>query len=180
MITRYCNARLVMHISGALAGRHKDRNNYGLVQSLSAMTVIAWDGQFIAADKRALNSGLSRTVTKLHKAGDSVVAFSGDSCQGLLMVEWVRAGCNPETFPASQKDKDDWATIIVATKDGIRYYERGPYPIVVEDPIWASGTGRDFALTAMHLGKTAIEAVQIASLFQSDCGNGVDWFDLDA
>ena len=44
----------------------------------------------------------------------------------------------------------------------------------VEDQFAAWGSGRDFALTAMHLGKSAREAVEIACLFENGCGNGVD------
>lgn len=36
------------------------------------------------------------------------------------------------------------------------------------------GSGRDFAIAAMHCGKTAREAVEIASLYENGCGNGVD------
>ncbi|SOD42382.1 hypothetical protein [Nitrosovibrio sp. Nv4] len=142
------------------------------------MTVIAWDGRTLAADKRSINSGLARTVTKIYRVGDSVVAIAGNLDQGLLMVEWVRNGCNPETFPGSQRDKDDWATVVVADANGVRSYERTPYPIAVEDKFWAAGSGRDFALAAMHLGKSAIEAVQVACVFQSDCGNGCDSYEI--
>lgn len=38
----------------------------------------------------------------------------------------------------------------------------------------AIGTGRDYARAAMHLGRNAVEAVQVAILFDENCGNGVD------
>jgi 20S proteasome alpha/beta subunit len=141
------------------------------------MTVIAWDGKILAADKWSCNSGLIRTVTKIHRVGGAIVAVAGNLDQGLLMIEWVRQGCNPETFPKSQSG-DNWATLVVADKDGLRHYEQTPYPIIVEDQIWAAGSGRDFALAAMHLGKDATEAVEVACVFQSDCGNGCDWFEI--
>jgi 20S proteasome alpha/beta subunit len=142
------------------------------------MTVIAWDGRTLAADKRATSSGLARTVTKIHKIGDTIVAASGNASQDALMVEWVRQGCKPEAFPDSQKDKDDWSTVVVVDASGVRYYERTPYPILVEDAIWATGSGRDFALAAMHLGKSSVEAVAVASEFQIDCGNGCDSYSV--
>jgi ATP-dependent protease HslVU (ClpYQ) peptidase subunit len=43
-----------------------------------------------------------------------------------------------------------------------------------EDKKTATGSGRDYALAAMHCGKTAREAVEIACLFETGCGNGVD------
>lgn len=142
------------------------------------MTVIAWDGKVLAADKRASNAGLIRTATKIYRVNDSFVAFDGDLDQGLLMLEWVRNGCIPDEYPESQSNEDRWANVIVADKGGLRQYQRTHCPIAIEDKIFASGSGRDFALAAMHCGKTAVEAVEIASVFQSDCGNGCDYYEV--
>jgi hypothetical protein len=60
----------------------------------------------------------------------------------------------------------------------IETYCAGPYPMRNRSERWAWGSGRDFALAAMHLGKTAAEAVEVACLFQSDCGLGVDHVEL--
>ncbi len=43
----------------------------------------------------------------------------------------------------------------------------------------AIGTGKDFARMAMHLGKTAKEAVELTSNFDSNTNNKVDVFDLN-
>jgi 20S proteasome alpha/beta subunit len=142
------------------------------------MTVIAWDGKTLAADKRSTNMGLIHTVTKIFRVRGALVAIDGDFAQGLLMVEWIRNGCDPDTFPESQSDDDKWTNITVADKDGIHVYEQTPCPIHFEDKIYASGSGRDFALAAMHLGKTAAEACEVASIFHSGCGNGVDSFEV--
>lgn len=95
------------------------------------------------------------------------------------MLAWVKAGYPPDKFPKLQEDKDDYSTFLVLDKDGIRLYEYGPEPIRFEDKQYATGSGRDFALAAMYLGKTAKEAVEIASLFDTDCGNGVDVMTLE-
>jgi ATP-dependent protease HslVU (ClpYQ) peptidase subunit len=58
-------------------------------------------------------------------------------------------------------------------------YESTPHPLVIQDKHWAIGSGRDFAIMAMHLGKTAAESVELASLFCNDCGNGVDTLELE-
>ena len=46
--------------------------------------------------------------------------------------------------------------------------------IVYEDKFIAFGAGRDYALTAMFLGKSAIEAVQVAIQLDTSCGMGID------
>jgi len=143
------------------------------------MTCIAWDGKTLAVDKRVIYCGLARTVTKIFRIRDSLVGIAGDGAQGMDMVEWYRAGCDVEKFPIAQRDKDQWATVVVVKPDGLWLYERTPVMMRIEDAIYATGSGRDYALAAMHLGKSAAEAVEIACLFDIGCGNGVDTLELD-
>lgn len=145
------------------------------------MTVIAWDGETLAADKRCCVGGLVRTVTKIHRVGDVLVGGSGDLAFVAQMVEWVRGGRKPEAYPADQRHKDDWQPCIVIEADGTpAIYERTPHPIRYEDRFCAIGSGRDYAMAAMHLGKTAREAVEVACALDAGCGNGVDELDLHA
>lgn len=139
------------------------------------MTVIAWDGKTLAADRRVTSSGLIRTTTKIRRIRDLRVGCSGSTDSAVAMFAWIEGGCLPDQFPKSQADKDDWvATIVIDGAGTIGMYERTPHMHVIEDDIAAIGSGRDFALAAMYLGKTAAEAVHVASHFQCDCGNGVD------
>ena len=56
-------------------------------------------------------------------------------------------------FPA--KARDDIATLLVVDHSGVRLYTSGPEPMMVLDSHMVVGSGRDYALMAMHLGKTA-------------------------
>lgn len=138
------------------------------------MTTIAWDGTTLAADKQATNAGLRRTVTKIFRAGDLMFAACGDLAESLEVIEWIKAGADPEKLPASQRS-ERWNSIFTVTKQGvIKVYECGPYPIQFEDEIFACGSGRDFALGAMRMGADAVRAVEVASGFDSGTGCGVD------
>ncbi len=143
------------------------------------MTVVAWDGKTLAADKRTLNCGLIRTVTKIRRIGELLVGGSSDFVTVLEMMDWIEKGSDPEKFPSLQKDKDDWACVIIIDRGVIKLYERSHIPMTFEDSKFAIGSGRDFALAAMHCGKTAKEAVEIAIHFDSGCGNGVDCLELE-
>jgi 20S proteasome alpha/beta subunit len=144
------------------------------------MTCIAWDGKTLAADKRACNGTLYRTVTKIFRVGDSLMGYSGDPSFGEGMRAWIAGGEKPDDFPAFQRDKDDWVVTLVIRANGtIHKYERTPNPITFEDKHFAIGCGRDFALAAMHLGKTAREAVEVAIALDSGCGNGIDTLTLE-
>jgi hypothetical protein len=153
------------------------------------MTVIAWDGRTLAADKRASSAGLHRTVTKVFKVFVPetpkrrqrylLVAGSGDYDMCSAMVQWIREGENPDTFPTAQRTSADFSPMVVVDEGKVYVYERQPYRIHFEDRLYAAGSGRDFALMAMHLGKSAAEAVELACIFQIDCGNGVDAVSLE-
>lgn len=139
------------------------------------MTVIAWDGRTIAADKRATCAGVHFTTTKLRRlASGEILAWTGDQDAGMAVAEWYANGAHVADWPASQKDKEAWSRLIVVRKDGVRFYERQPVAVKIEDGFCAWGSGRDFALAAMSLGQSAREAVQVACRFATDCGNGVD------
>lgn len=139
------------------------------------MTVIAWDGKMLAADKRAVCYGVCFTTTKVRRiASGELLAWTGSQDAGELLAKWYADGQDPGKWPDVQKDKDDWCRLIVVGEDGARFFERQPVAMKVEDKFSAWGSGRDFALTAMHLGKNAREAVEIACLFENGCGNGVD------
>lgn len=142
------------------------------------MTCVAWDGKTLAADKRVTYVGLARTVTKIFRVGEALVGFAGDGGQCMEVLEWIQGGCVPDKFPASQRDKDQWSNVVVVRAGGVWSYERSPFPIRIEDGHYAAGSGRDYALAAMHLGKTAAEAVEIACIFDVSCGNGVDTLEL--
>ena len=137
------------------------------------MTVIAWDGRTLAADKRATSGGgIARTVTKIERHKDCLIAITGCWDTGAEMREWFKAGADPATFPA--KARDDRSTLIVIDAAGINTWAIGPYPMRVEEPRCCWGSGRDYAEAAMHLGHDARKAVEVACHFQTDCGNGID------
>lgn len=137
------------------------------------MTVIVWDGKTLAADRRAsIGGSLIREVTKIFRVGECLVGYSGDSDLGEAVLDWFRNGRDPATYP---NKIDNWAGFLVVWPDGSLWrYERTPFPLKFDPQTFAVGSGRDFALAAVHCGKTAAEAVLVASHFESGCGNGVD------
>jgi ATP-dependent protease HslVU (ClpYQ) peptidase subunit len=139
------------------------------------MSVIAWDGTMLAADRRAVMGTLIRTTTKIFRVGDALAAYAGDADAGEEVLAWFVAGHDAAKFPTAQRDKDNWAGLLVVWPDGWLWkYERTPHPLKFPPQQFAIGSGRDFALAAMHCGKTAPEAVEVACIFDSGCGNGVD------
>lgn len=146
------------------------------------MTVVAWDGKTLAADKRATCAGMLSTTTKLRRidcgGNATLLSWTGNQDAGQLMAEWYAAGADPTKWPAVQSDKESWSRLIGVDASGVWFYETQPTKMRVEDPFMAWGSGRDFAMAAMHLGRSAREAIEVACAFDTGCGNGVDTMEL--
>lgn len=138
------------------------------------MTVIAWDGKTLAADKRSNFGGTILTTTKIARVDRLLVGAAGPTGKCRAAVEWVRNGRKPEDF----KDLGDIHLLVVESKDRVVMYDESPMPIVLADRCVAIGSGMGEALVAMACGKSAREAVELASRFNNTCGNGVDTLDL--
>lgn len=146
------------------------------------MSVVVWDGKTLAADRQATNAGLRRRVSKMKQLADgTILAFVGKQDTGLALLKWYEEGHQADKFPASQKDKDDWSSMIVVQPNGTVFvYEQWGEPIETFDEYMAWGSGRDFAIGAMAMGADAKRAVEIASQFSTDCGMGVEAFEFAA
>jgi ATP-dependent protease HslVU (ClpYQ) peptidase subunit len=142
------------------------------------MTCIAWDGKTLAADKRASYGITITTVTKIRRINGLLVGGSGETSFIGMMLDWIEKGRDPAAFPKTQQDKDDWQPILVIELDGsTSLYERTAHPIRHEQQHIAIGSGREFAMAAMHLGCTARAAVEVAIALDCGCGNGIDVLD---
>lgn len=139
------------------------------------MTVIAWDGKTLAADRQGDVAGLKFSTTKIHKIDGWLIGGTGDYDAIQMMVSWFKNGIKADNWPKCQGDEKRYANLLVISPCGrIFRYEREPVAFEIEDKFFACGSGRDFAIAAMYLGKTAEEAVLIASMFSPSCGQGVD------
>lgn len=142
------------------------------------MTVIAWDGKTLAADKRGTRGGLPVTVTKIRRIGDVIAGVSGNAAHVGELFKWIENGCKHSDYPEFQKDEDENSTLIVIRDDRCFIYTSTAYPVEIEDNFFASGSGRDFAIAAMHLKLNAVEAVRVACLFDINCGNGIEYLEV--
>lgn len=138
------------------------------------MTTIAWDGMTLAGDRLGCAGDLKRTVTKISRVGSCLLGTAGSAVHAVEFREWLLSGADPKTIPLFQLSEEYQNVILIKPDKSCWVYSQGVYPSLVEDTFHACGSGRDFALAAMHMGKSAKEAVELASLFDVATGNGVD------
>jgi hypothetical protein len=141
------------------------------------LTVIAWDGETLAADRQATSGGFkSLSFPKIHRLDDgSLVAPCGASPMGVAMIAWARAGFPPDKFPnAGRSDTQNMCWLAVIKPDGqVWEYQDLPVPFMRPGTKMAWGSGREAAMGAMLAGADAREAVLIASEIDDGCGFGV-------
>jgi len=143
------------------------------------VTIIAYDGKTLAADRMCMRGDTISTVTKLWFNGEhEAIAVSGNFAVGAQMRRWYEGSrdvAGPE-WP-TPNDKLEHTVMVVADELGARYYESGgpPEPIEVCEKFAAWGVGREAALGAMAMGADARRAVEIASEWVMGCGRGVDY-----
>lgn len=140
------------------------------------MTTIAYRNGILAADTQADGNGWTFETPKIKRLADGrLLAAAGTVALIQEMYAWVEVGADPEKFPAAQRTEKDWEAVLVVQPDGkLLRYERSPYPVEIRAPYYAAGSGRDYALMAMRLGKSAPEAVQLASEFDVHTGHEVE------
>lgn len=141
------------------------------------MTVIAWDGKTLAADRQSTFGYVQASTTKIKWAnGHTIFAACGPhSGQCRELFEWFRGGEKPEDYPTSNKSD---ALVIRRTDLSDKnpkclYYEAGcKVPVLIESPFFAIGSGAEYAMATMLLEHDAIKAVNVASVLSKSCGQG--------
>lgn len=145
------------------------------------MTTIAWDGKTLAADRMVLyGDAQPRAERKIHNCGRYIYAGTGQYSATFLVMEWLAGGALPEHRP--NLGTEDCSGIAIDRQTCKVYQVEGQQPVLM--PLsakrFAVGSGREFARAAMELGKTAAEAVRLASRLDSGSGFGVDTVSIAA
>lgn len=134
------------------------------------MTTIAWDGKTLAADRQLTASGVPFLTTKAHRLPDGSLFASCGALEGNAAVhQWLRDGGDK---PVMDKD-DDFDGLLIKPDGSAWMLNKKLHLIAIESPQFATGSGRDFALAAMRMGKTAREAVEFACELDIWSGMGV-------
>ena len=119
------------------------------------MTVVAWDGISIAADRQGGGSSRFACAKLFPQLDGRVIAGAGVFVMVNSLVKWIAAGADPLDYPAQPPGLDLEASVLeVAPSGRATVYEAGCTSgfNLLPGHAYALGSGRDFALAAMHLG----------------------------
>lgn len=143
------------------------------------MTTIAWDGKTLAADRRVTEGKtICCEFIKIRRLADGrVVGGAGELDVLSLMFDWLEAGGAADDRPTCMAAKSVTEVLEVTPKGEIwLHMQHGRVPLVRGPQ--ALGSGAAYARAAMECGKSAAEAVRIASKFDAGTGTKVDAMEL--
>ena len=137
------------------------------------MTTLAYDGITLATDSQVVSGGLRfGKMNKIIKLNDGRrFAIAGDPSVIPAIADWLNGfGDKPEL------DKTEKVRGILVSPDGTATEISNNLRLWSACVPWTAGSGEDFAMTAMHCGKTAKEAVELACKLDTTSGLPVNVF----
>ena len=138
------------------------------------MTVIAWDGTTLAADRMiSFTDGTSIESTKIWRRDlDGVIyGIAGDNSKRLDLKAWFDDGGEPDEFPEGCD-----AELLYVEPNGASFLIGGsPHPLPIEGSgRSAIGNGSPEVIALMHVGFSSELAVQKVCEVNHFCGLGID------
>lgn len=124
----------------------------------------------IAADSMVSGDDSFYLVEKLRRGKNSIYGACGDWDKCLKMLQVLESG--------GDLDSDTDVTVLEIRSDGLWVYEGTIIPARIKNDFWAIGTGANFAIAAMHCGKSVLEAVEIACMYDTSSHGPIDYMRL--
>jgi hypothetical protein len=128
----------------------------------------------MAADSMCAGDDVHYHVSKLHRAPRSLFGGAGqwDTLLRFYAHLTVSKGA-PEALLKILEPCGD-IEVLELREDGLYVYESCYIATPIKNDFYAVGTGRNFAIAAMHLGASPSEAVALAALYDPNTGGPVE------
>lgn len=145
------------------------------------MTTIVYRDGVLAADRRAYSGDRKPvgTKTKIHRADDGTLWGVSTNCVGgdAMLKRWVDAGC---PAPSSDDLKPESFELLLVRPNGEVFLANGNLDLTgpLTADYYAAGSGDQYAMGALAMGASAVDAVRIASGLDIWSGGGVDTLTL--
>lgn len=142
------------------------------------MTTIAYKDGVLAADTRMIVSDhIISSCTKIRYLPNGVVvACAGNANNEAVALKYFSGEKWMDEEPPDIKKGFE---CILITKTGVPMACHGSLrPFVIEHPYYAVGTGTEFALAAMEMGKGAVEAVKFSARLDCNTNDSVTVYEI--
>lgn len=132
------------------------------------LTTIAFKDGVLAGDTQVSWGGTPLYERKVFRIGRVLFGTAGSSEFTFLFYDWLKGGCS--RIPDIRIENSPCALVYA---DGLFMFTDKFIPLPIPHPFWAIGSGCEYAIAAMHLGKSAVEAVETAMNLDANTGGSV-------
>lgn len=144
------------------------------------MTTVAWRPGMLATDTLSVDTAWLKTpCRKMYRSSEFILAGAGylhhllghyRRIKDMKLGDILQLG-----YPSYNMDSNSPAMILCDPNAPHLAFElTGDQWDQIRTPYWAVGSGRDYALVAMYLGKSPKEAVEVAMQFDAKTGLEID------
>lgn len=142
------------------------------------MSVVVWDGQRLVADTYAEYDKLQLKRTKVFQINSYTWAgFTGCTNDWWRVKEWLERG---KADPVPEGSLDFNAIIVrkmpEEAKAQVTFMGDAIHEVPIVHPFVAIGAGAIIAMTALHLGNSAISSARVACDMHSQCAEPLTIF----
>lgn len=121
--------------------------------------------------------GVIRKITPIRIEGRRyVLGMAGNAMVLNAFARWVENGAETDECPHDLL-QDDGEALLMNAQGEVQILTRGR-GLVFDAPFFATGSGEEYALGAMALGATALEAVMTAARFDYATAGPFDVYDI--
>lgn len=133
--------------------------------------VMACDSMLVISSEAGGDRAYYNT-RKVYPIEGEFIGVAGDSAGADLWIDWYMDGCSGKSlFKAMQEYDFD---IVILHKSGlVQASDQSGVITTLDEPFYAIGSGTKCALAAMHMGATAVEAVEIAAKIDPHTGGKI-------
>lgn len=132
------------------------------------VTTIAVNREMMVSDSKCTipHKGISYPTVKIVRHKGNIIGAAGDGGDCTRFLNWAKAefkGTEPKWGSGTTTGTEDAVVALVLNEKGIHIWSYGdPEPERIEADFYAIGSGGKAARMAMLLGKTPIEAAELA------------------
>lgn len=143
------------------------------------MTTVIADAGFgiMVCDSQLTTEGAGIShARKVFQIRGELYGIAGEYVQSMSFISWVRDGKKKADPP----EMANVQALCLSRERKIYLFDFAPRPYVIDDKVYAIGSGGSFALGALAAGASSRAAIQIAARYDTGTGGRIRSYKLSA
>lgn len=142
------------------------------------MTTVVADANFglMLCDSRLSSDGAGNSnARKVFRIRGELYGVTGVYVDSMAFISWVKSG-KAEDIPSMEHVQ----AVCISKERKLYMFDSDPRPYVIDDKVYAIGSGSNFALGALAAGASPRDAIRIAARYDPGTGGRIRSYKLNA